>query len=142
MCRGKGLRADEADLFDFLGKGDELFDGIVSAQVIEHLPPLRLPELIRLAHERLNPGGLIALETPNPECLAIFATHFWIDPTHTRPMPAALVAFWLEEAGFGGVEVEYLNPAQESIPALGSLPEDVRKAIFGGLDYAIFARKL
>ncbi len=142
LCRGKGLRAEQADLFDFLGKGDELFDGIVSAQVIEHLPPLRLPELIRLAHERLNPGGLIALETPNPECLTIFATHFWIDPTHTRPVPSALVAFWLEEAGFGGIEVEYLNPAQESIPALGSLPEDVRKAMFGGLDYAIFARKL
>jgi hypothetical protein len=43
----------------------------------------------------------VAIETPNPECLAIFATHFYIDPTHRHPIPPALASFYLEEAGFG-----------------------------------------
>ncbi|MGA3027416.1 MAG: methyltransferase domain-containing protein [Bryobacteraceae bacterium] len=142
VCKDKGLRAEAADMFAFLARGGEPFDGIVSAQVVEHLPPLRLPELVRLASERLSPGGLLGVETPNPECLAILATHFWLDPTHTRPVPAALLSFWMEEAGLGGIEVAPLNPASESIPALNSLPEEVRDALFGGMDYAIFGRKL
>ncbi len=142
LCREKGLTAEVGDLFTFLANGAGKFDAIVSAQVVEHLPPLRLPELVRLASERLSPGGILAIETPNPECLAILATHFWLDPTHTRPVPAPLLSFWMEEAGLGGIEVVPLNPAVESIPALHSLPEDVRKALFGGMDYAIFGRKL
>jgi O-antigen chain-terminating methyltransferase len=142
LCRDKGLHAEAADLFAFLARGGEPFDGMVCAQVVEHLPPLRLPELVRLASERLSPGGLLAVETPNPECLAILATHFWLDPTHTRPVPAPLLSFWMEEAGLGGIEVTPLNPALESIPALSGLPDEVRGALFGGMDYAIFARKL
>ncbi len=141
LCREKGLRAEAADLFTYLANADGAFDGIVCAQVVEHLPPPRLPELVRLASERLSPGGLLAIETPNPECLAILATHFWLDPTHTRPVPAPLLSFWMEEAGLGGIEVVPLNPASESIPALNSLPDDVRNALFGGMDYAIFGRK-
>jgi O-antigen chain-terminating methyltransferase len=141
LCRQKGLNAEAADLFTSMANSNEAFDGIVCAQVVEHLPPLRLPELVRLASERLSPGGLLAIETPNPECLAILATHFWLDPTHTRPVPAPLLSFWMEEAGLGGIEVVPLNPASDSIPALNSLPDDVHKALFGGMDYAIFGRK-
>ncbi|MGH9672319.1 MAG: hypothetical protein ACRD44_04000, partial [Bryobacteraceae bacterium] len=79
---------------------------------------------------------------PNPECLAIFATHFFLDPTHTRPIPPALMVFYLEEAGFGLIEVERLSPAVESMPAVASLPADFREAFFGGLDYVVVARKL
>jgi len=142
ICAEKDLRVETADLFTFLTRTREEFDGIVSTQVVEHLPPLRVPELVRLASERLKPGGLLAIETPNPECLAIFATHFWIDPTHVRPVPAPLAAFWMEEAGLGAIEVVTLNPAEESIPALRSLPGDTRAALFGALDYVIFGRKL
>ena len=88
------------------------------------------------------PGAVIAIETPNPACLAIFATHFYIDPTHTRPVPPVLLRFYMEEAGFSGVEIEYLSPAVESMPAIGDLPKSVQDAFFGGLDYAIFATKL
>jgi hypothetical protein len=40
------------------------------------------------------------------------------------------------------VQIERLAPAVESMPALGELPPAFRDAFFGGLDYAIFARKL
>jgi len=110
--------------------------------VIEHLPPERVPVLVALLAAKLHPGALAIIETPNPECLAIFATHFYIDPTHTRPVPAPLLRFYLEEAGFGGIEVERLEPAVHSMPALQELPAPMREAFFGGLDYAVLARRL
>ncbi|HVV71974.1 MAG TPA: class I SAM-dependent methyltransferase [Verrucomicrobiae bacterium] len=143
QCRAKGLQAEEADLFAFLaGQPEAAFDAIFCAQVVEHLSPERLPEMIRLAATRLSRGGLLAIETPNPECLAIFATHFYLDPTHVRPVPHPLLTFYLEEYGMGGIQVHKLSPAVESMPALASLPKDFRNAFFGGLDYAILGYKL
>ncbi len=97
--------------------------------------------MIQLAHAKLRVGGLIALETPNPECLAIFATHFYIDPTHRHPIPPALTSFYLEEAGFGRIEIERLSPAIESMPSVAELPEGFRKEFFGSLDYAAFGNQ-
>jgi len=143
ICRHKGMEAETADLFDYLdGLPEASLDGIFCSQVVEHLPPGRLPEMIKLCASRLARDGVIALETPNPECLAIFATHFYLDPTHHRPVPYTLLAFYLEEFGVGKIEVKKLSPAVESMPSLASLPEDFREAFFGGLDYAILGKKL
>ena len=87
-------------------------------------------------------GGVLIIETPNPECLAIFATHFYIDPTHTRPVPPALLSFYFEEFGFGSIDVHRRFSASESMPEVQSLPADVQEKFFGGLDYAIVGRKL
>ena len=142
-CSHKGLEAETADLFAWLANCPEAsLDGIFCSQVVEHLPPDRLPEMIKLCASRLSRGGVLAIETPNPECLAIFATHFYLDPTHQRPVPHPLLAFYLEEFGMGNIEVRKLSPAVETMPSLASLPEDFRDSFFGGLDYAILARKL
>ncbi|MCL5743441.1 MAG: hypothetical protein M1541_05865, partial [Acidobacteria bacterium] len=138
-----GLDAEVADLFVYLdGLADASLDGIFSAQVIEHLPPERLPEFIRLAAAKLRHGGALAIETPNPECLAIFSTHFYLDPTHTRPIPPALLTFYLVEAGLGRIEVRKLAPAAESMESLQELPAEFRDAFFGAMDYVAFARKV
>jgi 2-polyprenyl-3-methyl-5-hydroxy-6-metoxy-1,4-benzoquinol methylase len=143
LCRSKGLEAETADLFPYLENlAESSLDGIFCSQVVEHLPPERLPEMVRLAASRLERGGVIAIETPNPECLAIFATHFYLDPTHTRPVPSALLAFYLEEFGMGRIEVRKLASALESMPSLAELPTDFRNAFFGALDYAILGKKL
>ena len=143
VCRQKGLEAETADLFAYLEALPEAaLDGIFCAQVVEHLAPERLPVALKLCASRLSRGGVMAIETPKPECLAIFATHFYLDPTHARPVPHALLAFYLEEFGMGGIEVKKLAPARDSMPSLNSLPEDFREAFFGALDYAIVAKKL
>ncbi|MDX1981987.1 MAG: class I SAM-dependent methyltransferase [Bryobacteraceae bacterium] len=143
ICRAKGLYAEEADMFQYMGELDEAsLDGIFCGQVVEHLPPALVPRFVRLAAALIRPGGRIVIETPNPECLAIFASHFYLDPTHNRPVPAQLLAFYLEEAGFGGISVEYVNPAADSMPSVAGLSEEFRKAFFHGLDYAITARRL
>ena len=143
QCRDKGLEAEVADLFSYLAaQPDGEFDGILSSQVVEHLPPERLPEMIRLCGAKLRRGGVLAIETPNPECLAIFATYFYLDPTHTRPMPHQYLQFCMEEAGLTGIEVHRLAPAIDTMPELASLPADFRGRFFGGLDYAIIGRAI
>lgn len=142
-CRQKGLTAEAADLFAYMNEQPEAtFDGIFCAQVVEHLPPERVPEMIRLAASRLAVGGVLAIETPNPECLAIFATHFYLDPGHARPIPYPLLVFYLEEFGIGRIEVRQLSPAADTVPSLASLPAEFREAFFGGLDYVVIGRKL
>lgn len=143
LCKHKGLDAEQADLFGYLDAlPDKSLDGIFCAQVVEHLPPERVPELIRLAAAKLARDGVVAIETPNPECLAIFTAHFYVDPTHTRPIPPSLMVFYLEEFGFGRIQVHRLSPAVDSMPALSELPEQFRNTFFGGLDYVVFARAI
>ena len=143
LCRNKGLEAETGDVFDVLAAAPAgYYDGIFAAQVIEHMTPHQVPRLVKLCGERLRSGGTLILETPNPECLAIFATHFYIDPTHQRPIPPSLLAFYFEEYGFGRIEVQRLSPAANDFPALKELPEGVREQFFGGLDYAIIGTKL
>jgi O-antigen chain-terminating methyltransferase len=143
ICRAKGLEADCGDLLASLpALPDESLDGVFCAHVAEHLPPARLPGLIRTAAAKLRKDGVLAIETPNPECLATFATHFYLDPTHIRPVPPGLLSFYFEESGLGRIEVHRLSPAVEGAPSLASLPDDFREAFFGGLDYAIIGWKL
>lgn len=143
LARQRGLDARSGDVFAFLeSEGPGSFDGIFCAQVIEHLPPADVWRLVKATAAALKPGGVAVWETPNPECLAIFATHFYLDPSHTRPVPPALLAFYLEEAGFGRIEIQRFALATEDFPALRDLPVSVQEAFFGGLDYYAFARKL
>jgi len=143
LCREQGLQAEQADLFAYLdAQPDHSLGGVFCAQVVEHLHASDALRLVKLAAAKLKPGGAFIAETPNPECLAIFATHFYIDPTHTRPLPPPLLAFYFEEAGFGRIEILRLAPASESMPALRDLPTSVREAFFGSLDYACLGVKL
>ena len=66
-CRDKGLEAEEGDLFGALDAAAEgSLSGILSLHVIEHLPGSELDRLLRLAWSRLQSGGVLALENPQP----------------------------------------------------------------------------
>jgi SAM-dependent methyltransferase len=142
MVRGAGLQAVEDDLLHFLeGQPPDAAGGIFCSHVIEHLPPAVLIRMVSLAHRVLRPGGVVVIETPNPACLAIFATYFYLDPTHLRPVPSEYLAYLLEENGFTDVLVRPLHPAEDAFSALKPLPDSFRQQFFGSLDYAIQARK-
>jgi len=143
ICRAKGLDVEQRGAFDCLEQlPPSTLDAIFCSHFVEHLPAAQVPKLIRLASSRLVPGGLLAVETPNPQCLATLAAAFYADPTHQRPLPAPLLRFYFEEAGFGGIEVHPLSPASEVYPELAALPDAFRDAFFGGMDYAILGRRL
>jgi len=145
-CREKGLTVTQSDLFSYLAaRPDRSLDGILCSHVVEHLKPARLIQLVSMAVRKLAPGGVLAIETPNPACLATLTGDFFLDPTHVRPVPASLLHFLFEEAGLGDIEIEDLRLASEAIPEIKALDkveggEAFRKKFFGGLDYAIVGR--
>ena len=147
-CLENDLAVKQGDLLAFLTEqGDGAADGIFCSHVIEHLQPRELTELILQGARTLSPGGVIAFETPNPNCLAIFAGDFYLDPTHVRPIPSHLMHFLLDEAGFVNIEVHELHPAVDVSPEIAALDrveglQEFRGRFFGGLDYGIVGRRV
>src|SRR5262249_2651064 len=92
LCKSKGLDAEAVDMFGYLAAlPDTSLGGIFCSHVIEHLPPADLPRLVQLLGQKTKPGAPVAFETPNAESPSILTTHFYRDPTHVRPVPAALL---------------------------------------------------
>jgi O-antigen chain-terminating methyltransferase len=142
MVSAKGHPTVCEDLIAFLANREaDSLGGIFCAHVIEHMPAEALLRLLNEAQRVLRPGGVLALETPNPGCLAIFATYFFLDPTHLRPVPSELVRYLLTETGFTAIQVLGLHPAEEEFPELKPLPEPFRQQFFGTLDYGVLAQK-
>ncbi len=120
-CREKGLDAEQADLFSYLGGlQPKSFDAMVSFHVIEHIPPESLEQVVRLAWRALASGGVLILETPSPLSLVMAARNFWIDPTHRRPVHPATLEQVYREAGFEPVHQLNLHPfpAEERLPEI------------------------
>lgn len=159
-CREKGLDAREGDLFDVLAQGEPgSLGGVVSFHVIEHLPARDLDRLVRLAHRAVAPGGVLALETPNPLSLVAGAQNFWLDPTHRRPVHPRSLELFYELAGFQEIEVLELRPfsADERLPEIdvAALPEPMRELahrvnllrdrldhlLYGHQDFAVLGRR-
>ena len=67
VCRARGLDATTADARGYLqGLADESLGGLIAVQVIEHLEPAYLTQVLGLAFDKVRPGGRIVLETINP----------------------------------------------------------------------------
>ena len=110
-CRAMGLEVSQGEAVEFLaGAIDGSLGGISMIQVIEHLSPGGRAEVVRLAAEKLRPGGKLVVETLNPQSLYIFARAFYVDPTHTTPMHPAYLEFLVRQAGFTDVAIEWRSP--------------------------------
>jgi 2-polyprenyl-3-methyl-5-hydroxy-6-metoxy-1,4-benzoquinol methylase len=99
-CRRKGLDAREAELLRFLETTDERFDGVFCSHVVEHLAPPAALGMLANCRRVLRPGGRLVVVTPNPRDLDVITEKFWLDVTHVRPYPLALLAKMVEHAGF------------------------------------------
>jgi SAM-dependent methyltransferase len=116
--REQGYDAHHADGADYLeGLPDASLAGITAFQVIEHWEYGYLLRFLRLAHAKLAPGGLILLETPNPDCLTCFRS-FYLDPTHHKPIPKYLLAILARFYGIQNLNVLYQNPISSKIAAI------------------------
>ena len=139
-CQEVGLLARQEDLIAALaGCPDGSLGAVTAIQVVEHLP---YPVIIRLIDESkraLAPGGLLLIETPNPDNLRTAATDFHLDPTHRQPIPARLLALFLEARGLERVSVRELHPMPE--PPGTTLDPTVRAALWGPQDYVAVAWK-
>lgn len=143
-CERRGLPARHADALAHLAS---LPDGALSAlsafHVIEHLPTEQLLRLLDEARRTLVPGGLLLLETPNPESIKVGATTFHSDPTHLRPIPPQLAEFLVDRSGFTGIEIVRLHPYPDSafIREDTEAARRINELMYGPQDYAVIAQR-
>lgn len=129
------------DIFTFLADQPPAQYALVSSfQVVEHLPPAQLLQLLQHAWRVLRPGGMVILETPNPENLQVAAYSFWMDPTHQRPLPPPLLLHMAQHVGFVECHIQRSSPwpSDQQAP---DLPQPLPKLLYAEQDYALIARK-
>jgi len=140
-CRDRGLNVQTGDAIAHLKSlpADSL--SIVSGfHIAEHLSLGDLETLIKEALRTLKPSGLLILEAPNTENLVVGTSSFYLDPTHQRPLPSALLSFLVGYLGF--VRSKVLG-VQESVPLREEHGPTSLFAVLSGVspDYAVIAQK-
>ncbi|MGC1402671.1 MAG: class I SAM-dependent methyltransferase [Thermodesulfobacteriota bacterium] len=124
QCQAKGLEVTHGEGMVFLKSfSDQSLGGIFLSQVIEHLKPEALRELVRVSFAKLKPGGILLAETINPQCLSTFSGAFYLDLSHYNPIHPEAARFLLESLGFRKVDILYASPFPEEM----KLKEMVRR---------------
>jgi SAM-dependent methyltransferase len=153
-ARQRGIDVVRAEAVTYLSAQPAgSYAAVTSFHLVEHLPAGHLVDLLAQAHRVLGPGGLMILETPNPENHTVGTCDFYLDPTHVSPIPPALLKFLVEQAGFALAWVARVNADVTGVP-LDFLPKDapnaspvnaaisvLNKILFSAPDYAVIAQK-
>lgn len=139
----KGIDRNQVFAAEVAAKGDEVIiedavqalaamaeasaGAITSMHLVEHLRLDAMVGMIDEAFRVLRPGGVLILETPNPENLDVSLINFYMDPTHLNPLPPEFLRWLTEARGFARARIERLREARElQAPAL--VPEDAAGA--------------
>lgn len=114
ICQRSGHDAVCANALEYLKTlPDGSLLGVSAFHVVEHLDLQTSLDLLTEIHRCLMDGGIAFFETPNPENLRVASHTFYIDPTHTKPVPPQLLAFMFEFSGFLGNEIVRLHPTKD-----------------------------
>lgn len=116
-AREKDLNVIQADIFDYLERTEESYEGIFCSHLLEHLPFDRVTLFIEWIAKRLVPGGILVFVLPNPGSIRLHLFGFWRDPEHVRFYTGNLIVSVCRHYGF---EVEYSN--EEEVPNLLETP--------------------
>ena len=154
LGRRAGLDVAQADVFDDLrARATGSVAAFTAFHVVEHLDPSRLGELLAEVHRALAPGGVVVLETPNPENVTVGAASFYLDSDHARPIPPALLEFHASRAGFTESWIARVNgqaldaplaPVSDDVPGaleVNAVVYAVNGLLFTAPDYSLVARK-
>jgi len=139
-CHEKGLNVVQANAIEHLiSLPDDSYLVISAFHLIEHISFQDLEKLLNEAKRVLVPGGLLILETPNPENITVATCNFYLDPSHERPIPPELLLFLTEFMGFSRNKVLRL---QEEAHIRNSKSLSLSDVLVGASpDYAVIAQK-
>jgi SAM-dependent methyltransferase/archaellum component FlaC len=149
-CQRRGLEARVLDALEALAAQPQgSLGGVACVHLIEHLPAARWMKLFEQAARVLRPGGILAVESPNPETLRVGAGLFWVDPTHLRPVHPEAARFVAEAVGLELVEVRKLRPFPPEQQLAAQVNDERWRPAFqqldawlsGARDYLLVARK-
>jgi SAM-dependent methyltransferase len=140
-CRELGLPVTRADGVDYLAElEDDSLGGVFLARVVENLVPETAARLFQFCWAKLRPGGVLVVETINPECPAALAA-FHDNPTRVRPVPAELLRYLFESQGFDVQTTVYTAPVSSESPPCVRFREGVVGDAALYHDYALVGRK-
>lgn len=138
-CTDRGFTVTKSDAIAYLKQLPNGSQMAVSAfHLVEHIPFDQLNELVEEAKRVLVPGGLLILETPNPENLLVGTSSFYMDPTHVNPLPPPLLQFLPDFYGYARSTVLRLQePA-----AIQEIPSVTLMHVLNGVspDYSVVAQ--
>lgn len=139
-CRAADLSVEQGDALAWLAaQPDESLALISAFHVVEHIPFAMVQQLVAQAHRVLLPGGVLIMETPNPENISVGAHTFYMDPSHERPLPPGLLRFVPEYVGFERTWVWRLQESEQLRPGHHPALANVLMAV--SPDYSVIARK-
>jgi O-antigen chain-terminating methyltransferase len=159
-CKSKGFSVEKVDAITYLNKiEDKRLDGIFIDQVVEHLEPEYLIQMLKLCNKKLKLGYYIFIETVNPLSFTSFV-NFYIDMTHKRPIHPETLKFLVSMAGFREINVGFSSPvcdevrlkkidiapnaSEKEVQALNIYNCNVDRLndiLFGAQDYSITGKK-
>lgn len=160
ICIQKGLQVKKNDALEFLENAKGKYDGVFCSNLVEHLEYNQLKSLLRKISLSLQDGGILVIETINPECLSVFSSALYLDLTHIRPLhPLGLEAL-LEDYGFNNIQLLRTSPVEEEAKLeVAALPDEItndlksslvafnqnfqklNNLLFGYMEYGIAAKK-
>ena len=143
-CRQSGLDVTEEDALRYLrGLPDESLNVITSFHTVEHLPFETLIRWLDESARALKPGGLLILETPDPENFMVGSCSFYADPTHRNPIPSPTLKFLLESRGLYRTRVMKLRPWDAArIEGDTEIVKRFNEYFYSAPDYAIIGWKV
>ncbi|CAG0995542.1 MAG: class I SAM-dependent methyltransferase [Candidatus Methanoperedens sp.] len=160
-CIKNSLDVQKADaLFYLKSLEDKSLDGVFSSQVIEHLQPVELINLIKLCYDKMKYGTYLIAETVNPLCVSVLTASFYIDLSHVRPVHPETIKFLMESIGFREIEFKFLSPFPDyaklerltitenmsidertSLEILNQNIDKLNSLLYGYQDYAVIGKK-
>lgn len=144
-CKSLGLHVTQDDAFHFLASLPDASLGAITAfHMVEHMPFDLVLTIVDESLRVLKPGALLILETPNPQNLQVASHTFYLDPSHLKPLPSAMLRFFVEARGFCEVRILDLHPYPDTLqfPDDGALLTNrLNQFFYGAQDYAIIGRR-
>ena len=142
-CGRAGLSVIEADALTHLRSlPSESLNAVTSFHLVEHLQFEILIKLLDEIVRTLRRGGLLILETPNPENILVGSCNFYADPTHRHPIPSETLQFLLESRGLHDVKILKLRPRDEAkIDGDSEIIKRFNELLYSAPDYGVIASK-
>jgi len=142
-CQELALDVIEAEALTHLRSlPDKSLNAVTALHFAEHVPFESLVSFLDEVARVLRPGGLVVLETPNPENLIVGSCNFYLDPTHRNPIPIATMELLVQARGFSKPTVMRLHPvADAKIEVKDQLTSHLNHYLYGPMNYAVVARK-
>lgn len=149
----KGLKCFESDALQYLKQQPSASKGgIFSAQVVEHLQPDYLRDMVVEAFRVLKKNSPIVLETVNPLSVFALSNIYFLDVTHQKPLHPEFMRYLAESSGFGDVAIIYpeelkdeqlegISPGNQLAREFNTNVDKLNKLLYASPVYAVTGTK-